>query len=186
MNNTTGFWQSASNPETEIGAVFVAGTEGQFLQFQELLRGSGIRLTWIPATQDLTHLILNADVPVVLYDSETAGSDWSSVLQVAQTRRVVPSVIVISQTIDADLWKEVLNNGGFDVLGGFSKRERVIHTITKAYERWSRRKEVSEARLQNLLGMNARLQVPDSLEPDTQLTDTQSPDIDRVTADFYN
>ena len=89
-------------------------------------------------------------VPVVICRRELPDSTWKSILVTLQEFHLPPSVLVLNDREDIDLWTEVLNQGGFDTLHRRLDRESIVNAIRQAFRRWKRREEVLDARRKNV------------------------------------
>lgn len=87
---------------------------------------------------------LRERLPVVLIcEAELPDGTWAELLQHAQNLPVPPPVIVTARQADDDFWMQVLNLGGYNVLGKpFSERE-VFEMVSVA---WRHRKDRLQAR----------------------------------------
>ncbi len=80
---------------------------------------------------------------VLICDSILPDGTWKELLQHTQDLPAPPPVIVTSRQADDDLWMQVLNHGGYNVLGKpFSERE-VFEMVSVA---WRNRKDRVQAR----------------------------------------
>src|SRR5690349_774363 len=74
---------------------------------------------------------------VLICEAELPDGTWIELLNRAQSLSAPPPVIVTARQADDDLWMQVLNRGGYNVLGKpFSERE-VFEMISVA---WRHRK----------------------------------------------
>ena len=74
---------------------------------------------------------------VLICESELPDGTWVELLDHAQRLSAPPPVIVTSRNADDDFWMQVLNRGGYNVLGKpFSERE-VFEMVSVA---WRHRK----------------------------------------------
>jgi DNA-binding NtrC family response regulator len=94
----------------------------------------------------------SATPPVVLTDKQLADGDWKDIVNEASRLRLPPSVIVVSEDNDFNVWQEVLSHGGFDVLSKPYSAESLTWMVLAAYRRWLRAMETDEARRNNARG----------------------------------
>ncbi len=80
---------------------------------------------------------------VLICDSELPDGTWLELLEQAQNLPAPPPVIVTARQADDDFWMQVLNRGGYNVLGKpFSERD-VFEMVSVA---WRHRKDRLQAR----------------------------------------
>jgi DNA-binding NtrC family response regulator len=89
---------------------------------------------------------LRQDLSIVLIcEAELPDGSWVELLDYAQRLAAPPPVIVTSRQADDDLWMEVLNRGGYNVLGKpFSARE-VFEMVSVAWRHRKHRVRVQAA-----------------------------------------
>jgi DNA-binding NtrC family response regulator len=104
---------------------------------------------WVRTEYEMLDVLRQSRVPVVICRTELPDSTWKHVLITLQEFHVPPSVIVLSDGEDIDLWTEVLNHGGFDTIHRGVSREPVLHTVRQAFRRWKRKEEILMARKKN-------------------------------------
>ena len=80
---------------------------------------------------------------VLICEAELPDGTWAEMLQHAQKLSAPPPVIVTARQADDDFWMQVLNRGGYNVLGKpFSERE-VFEMVSVA---WRHRKDRVQVR----------------------------------------
>ncbi|MCL4402741.1 MAG: response regulator [Acidobacteria bacterium] len=96
-------------------------------------------------------LLRQMEIPVIVCERSLPDGDWKQILAEASVQPTPPRIIVTSQFADDLLWTEVLDMGGYDVLGKpFDSRE-VVRVISLAWRQWkhevesSRKKTVASA-----------------------------------------
>lgn len=75
-------------------------------------------------------------VPVVLCECPLPDGSWKDVLGQLAPMQDRPRLIVFSRHADEDLWAEVLDLGGFDLLATPFRDEELIFTIGSAWLDW--------------------------------------------------
>ena len=75
-------------------------------------------------------------VPVVLCEDDLPGATWKDVLSKIRDIAHAPRLIVISRHLDQDLWSEVLNLGGHDLLSRPVSESQVRWVVGHAFETW--------------------------------------------------
>jgi DNA-binding NtrC family response regulator len=80
---------------------------------------------------------------VLICEAELPDGTWAELLKHAQKLPAPPPVIVTARQADDDFWMQVLNQGGYNVLGKpFSERE-VFEMVSVA---WRHRKDRARVR----------------------------------------
>jgi DNA-binding NtrC family response regulator len=86
----------------------------------------------------LTHLSEN-DTPVVICERDLPDGDWKFVLNTFNSLPIPPNLIVTSRLANAELWAEVLNLGGYNVLAQPFDPQEVYHVVFHAWHAQKRR-----------------------------------------------
>jgi DNA-binding response OmpR family regulator len=74
---------------------------------------------------------------VVVCERDLSDGNWKDVLEMAVARKYPPVLIVTFRLADEQLWSEVLNLGGYDVLAKPLDPTEVHRTINLAWQHWS-------------------------------------------------
>lgn len=86
----------------------------------------------------LTYLRQNHDT-VVICERNLHHGDWRFILQELDVLPVRPNLIVTTRLADDDLWAEVLNVGGYDVLAQPFEPQEVYRIVFQAWHEQKRR-----------------------------------------------
>jgi DNA-binding response OmpR family regulator len=81
---------------------------------------------------------------IVISDDRLPDARWQDVLLELQCRRVEPVLIVVSRLADDELWAEVLNLGGYDLLATPLQATEVIRSVPLAWRHWQDRLRARE------------------------------------------
>jgi hypothetical protein len=73
------------------------------------------------------------DTPVVICERDLADGNWKLVLNGFDGLPMPPNLIVTSRLADDELWAEVLNLGGYDVLAQPFDTEEVYRIVFLAW-----------------------------------------------------
>jgi DNA-binding response OmpR family regulator len=84
-------------------------------------------------------LLREHHVPVVICDAGLRGGGWHSLLEELADWPAPPALIVSSRLADEQLWAEVLNLGGYDVLPTPFEQTEVLRVCYQAWKSWERR-----------------------------------------------
>ncbi|HLI86894.1 MAG TPA: response regulator [Bryobacteraceae bacterium] len=120
------------NREDAVCALLVGEYDDNRLLIHQVFRDAGWRLyearDWKRAQEQLDQ----DPVHVVITRSQCPGGDWKKVLKNLLARAHPPQLIVTSRTADEQLWSEVLNCGGYDLLAEPFHRDEVERVVAAA------------------------------------------------------
>jgi DNA-binding response OmpR family regulator len=86
----------------------------------------------------LTYLS-DSDTAVVICERDLPDGDWKLVLNRFDSLPAPPNLIVTSRLANDELWAEVLNLGGYDVLAQPFDAQEVYHVVLLAWHERKRR-----------------------------------------------
>lgn len=72
-------------------------------------------------------------VSVVICERDLSDGNWKDLLPCVRELPVVPSVVVISRHANDELWADVLNSGGYDVLSKPFDRRELVRVVGMAW-----------------------------------------------------
>ncbi len=93
----------SESPALQI-AVRIAAIQGRWRVMFTRTAGSAVEIAW------------SNHIPVVLYDREIPTPEWRRALCRLLAAPEPPVVILLSSQVDGQLWRTVLDYGGFDVV----------------------------------------------------------------------
>lgn len=102
----------------------IAEKAGWYLDFAETLEAARY---WLQRNR----------AAVVVYDRDLADGDWRKALETFTAKGTACPVVLKSPVIDDQLWQEVIQRGGYDVITTPLNEQRVVRTVEFA---WSTRK----------------------------------------------
>lgn len=106
-----------------------------------LLSGSGWSVRPACTCREGVVVLRESAAAVVICERDLSDGDWRLILGASALLAHPPSLIVISRLADESLWAEVLNLGGWDVLGKPLREEEVLLAIDSAWRHWISRWE---------------------------------------------
>ena len=124
--------------EFSVCALLVGEHEECRQLLHEIFRDAGWLLLEARDRRKALECIEQHPVQVVIASCETGEWSWKNVLHHLRRRRHPPQLIVTCRTADEQLWSEVLNCGGYDVLPQPFQRdeiERVVASARRHYDR---------------------------------------------------
>ena len=101
---------------------------------QSILQGAKCRTFICARCRDAIDLMQFASI--VICERFLPDGSWRDVLRTAQALTRPPSIIVTSRLADSELWAEVLNLGGHDVLAQPFRAEEVVWAVRNAHGRY--------------------------------------------------
>jgi len=128
--------------ECSVCALLLGEHEDGRLLLHEVFREAGWLLLEMRDRRRAMESIDRHSVQVVIASCEAGEWNWKKVLDNLRRREPQPQLIVTSRTADEQLWSEVLNRGGYDVLPEPFQRdevERVVASARRHYDRARRR-----------------------------------------------
>ena len=75
---------------------------------------------------------------VIICERDLPDGNWKDILQQTERMAHAPLVLVVSKHADENLWAEVLNLGGYDVLLKPFDRAEVVRVVGMAWRYWTR------------------------------------------------
>ncbi len=94
------------------------------------------RLDCVPTSEVGIRFLRENCVPVVICSSRLPESDWKVILSEAVRQAVPPRVIVAFPAGGDELWSEVLDLGGYDVLAQPFHAAEVVRVVSLAWRQW--------------------------------------------------
>lgn len=95
-------------------------------------------------------LLEDQRISVIICDRELPDGNWKDLLEDLSVRPHPPHLVVTCPNANDQLWAEVLNRGGYDVLAQPFDAIEVFRVVSLAWRHWrdALRKEPTPARLQ--------------------------------------
>jgi DNA-binding NtrC family response regulator len=103
---------------------------------EQILNGEGCQVSWSESVAE-ARVRLDRSPAVVLCETDLPDGSWRDLLALTKHMHEGAKVLVTSRVADENLWAEVLNMGGYDVLAKpFDTQEvsRVIQMACKKFE----------------------------------------------------
>jgi DNA-binding NtrC family response regulator len=100
---------------------------------RQILRNGAWRISIVPSVEDARQWLQTNEASVVLCERELADSNWRDVLALTQELPLPPMVVVTCRHADEDLWSDVLNSGGYDVLAKPFDKAEVTRVLGMAW-----------------------------------------------------
>jgi len=117
--------------------LLVASPDGSdFEQLRQIFRHEDWNIERAYTCQDAIRFMEQSKPSVVLCSSDFGDAAWKRLLQHSLNSEVAPMVVVVSSEPDNNLWAEVLNLGGYDVLLKPFEKTEVIRVVGMAWRHW--------------------------------------------------
>jgi DNA-binding response OmpR family regulator len=111
--------------------------EGRLL-LREVFRDAGWLLLEARDQRKALEYIEQKAIQVVIANRELGKWNWKRLLDHLRQRQPQPQLIVTCRTADEQLWSEVLNCGGYDVLPQPFQRDEVERVVASARRHFDR------------------------------------------------
>ncbi len=122
--------------ETIVCVLAVSPVEEDHVSLEHVFSHSNWRLTKVRTCQDAIHAVDSEGVPVIICSTDLPDGSWKDLLRKVSSVEVPPRLIVASRAADDQLWAEVLDLGGYDVLGKPFDAREVIRVVSLAWRQW--------------------------------------------------
>ncbi len=125
------------NAENNLSALLVGDYHGDRLLVQDVFRRLGWKLFEASDRRKAMECLDKNNVQVVIAESDLPHWNWKRVLNDLRNLAKPPQLVVTSRQADENLWSEVLNIGGYDVMAqplDSHEVERVIASAHRHYD----------------------------------------------------
>jgi DNA-binding response OmpR family regulator len=86
--------------------------------------------------EEATRHVATQTPSVIICERDLPDGNWKDLLQQAEKMAHAPLLLVVSKHADENLWAEVLNLGGYDVLLKPFDRAEVVRVVGMAWRYW--------------------------------------------------
>lgn len=125
--------------EFSVCAVLVGEHEEGRQLLHDVFRDAGWLLLEARDRRTALECLARHPVQVVIASCEQGEFSWKKVLDNLRHRQPPPQLIVTCRTADEQLWSEVLNCGGYDVLPQPFQRDEIERVVASARRHYDRR-----------------------------------------------
>ena len=130
-------------PERRVEILAVALLRGDYVNLRNILEHSRWKLRRALTCRRALRFLRWHPVGVVVSDPMLPDGSWKDLLAALAALPVPPNLIVASRLADEQLWAEVLNLGGYDVLLTPFEPEELFRVCSAAWRDWSGRVEAA-------------------------------------------
>ncbi len=122
--------------EAVVSVLAVSPADEDYLSLEHVFSHSNWRLDRVRTCREAAEALRRGEFPVIICAARLPDGTWKDLLEELRAYTVPPRLIVSSAAADDSLWGEVLDLGGYDVLGKpFDPRE-VIRVVSLAWRQW--------------------------------------------------
>lgn len=149
---------SSVNPTTHTSVLLVLPDADNRALLSSILQQSGLRTFLCGRCRDAIELL--PFVSIVIAEHDLPDGTWLDILQSSQQLMTPPAVIVTSRLAGVELWAEVLNHGGFDLLAQPFHNADVLWSVQSAVSHAEVRRRRSERDDPPRAGPRVRYEAP--------------------------
>jgi DNA-binding response OmpR family regulator len=119
-----------------VSVLAVSSAEEDRVLLEHVFSHSNWKFDHVRTCGEARNLLSGAEVGVIICGTELPDGSWRDLLREAGRYQVPPRLIVVSSLADDRLWGEVLDLGGYDVLGKPFDASEVIRVVSLAWRQW--------------------------------------------------
>jgi DNA-binding response OmpR family regulator len=124
----------------------VSPAEEDHLLLSHVFSHSNWKYGSVRTCAEAVEVLRESGVAVVICAAELPDGTWKDLLQRLAGQPVPPRLIVASRLADDRLWAEVLDRGGYDVLGMPFEPPELIRVVSLAWRQWQHESESATGR----------------------------------------
>lgn len=126
-----------------VTVLAVSPTEEDYRSLQHVFSHSNWQMDRVRTCSEARDFLREHLMPVVVCEDQLPDGNWKDILAEAAAQPTPPRLIVTSQLADDRLWSEVLDLGGYDVLGKPFNIGEVVRIVSLAWRQWKHEREHS-------------------------------------------
>ncbi|MFN0166161.1 MAG: response regulator [Bryobacteraceae bacterium] len=136
--------------ENKVNVLAVSARIQQHRTLSNIFAHSDWMLFGTSSLSETRALLEEQRISVIICDRELPDGNWRDLLEDLSVRHHAPHLVVTCPDANDQLWAEVLNRGGYDVLAQPFDSMEVFRVVSLAWRHWrdSLRKEPTPASLQ--------------------------------------
>ncbi len=119
-----------------VRVLAVTPLEEDYISLLHIFSHSNWQMHRVCTCQETVDFLRGNQTPVVIAERELPDGSWKQILAEATQMPNPPRLIVACRAADDQLWAEVLDLGGYDVLGKPFDRSEVVRVISLAWRQW--------------------------------------------------
>lgn len=134
---------SPTTQEEKITLLCISPSREDYSSLRDIFVNPSWRIRRAQDFKEAAQILSNGEAAVVLCERELPDSSWRDVLRTLTASENQPPLVVLSRAADQDLWAEVLNLGGYDVLLKPFEKSEVLRVVSMAWRQYQSRSKVS-------------------------------------------
>lgn len=123
-------------PEEVITVLAVSSAQDETVFFEHLSANTRWDIHQARSSTEAAEILRENDVPVVLCAAQLPDGTWKEVMQSAASFGRRPRLIVLTGTMSDQVWSEVLEGGGYDVLAKPLDAREAVRVVSLAWRQW--------------------------------------------------
>jgi DNA-binding response OmpR family regulator len=128
----------AASVHENISILLVTPSSDDESAVRQILKTKPIsKISRCTGVQEALQQIHSTSPAVVICERDLPDGNWKAVLGACEAMPKSPLVVVVSKHADENLWAEVLNLGGYDVLLKPFDGTEVTRVVASTYRQWS-------------------------------------------------
>ena len=116
----------------EKSTLLAVGTNHEDLSSLRDILDADWNVQYAESCGEAARLMKDKHPAVIACDHNLPDGDWKDLFNLATTLENPPPIVVVSRHADENLWAEVLNVGGYDVLAKPFERNEVSRVVAMA------------------------------------------------------
>lgn len=138
--------QVLSNAAEGVKVLLISSQSEHQVSLRHIFEQSNWLLHGVSTCREALTYLSNNDTAVVICERDLPDGDWKIVLNRFDSLPMPPNLIVTSRLANDELWAEVLNLGGYDVLAQPLETQEVYRVVFLAWHAQKRRAKGSAER----------------------------------------
>lgn len=124
-----------------VSVLSVSPSEDDRVLLAHVFSHSNWKLDHVGSCADAIAFAKRGGVGVIISATELPDGSWQDIFNAFKDQPAPPRVIVASHLADDKLWADVLDMGGYDVLGKPFEQSEVIRVVSLAWRQWKHERE---------------------------------------------
>jgi DNA-binding response OmpR family regulator len=124
-----------------VSVLAVTPADDDQVLLEHVFSHSNWRLDRVRTCREALEFLGRTEVSVIICAAALPDASWKELLNEVKQQPAPPRVIVSSPIADDSLWAEVLDMGGYDVLGKPFDQREVIRVVSLAWRQWKHERE---------------------------------------------
>ena len=136
-----------SDPSPEKISILLISSHSEDLgMLRTILHHQGWEIAYCSSAAEAERHLTAAPLSIVVCERELSDGNWKDILRKTEAILHPPLLLVVSRHADEQLWAEVLNLGGYDVLLKPFDRMEVTRVVGMAWRFWHNSNRLAAAK----------------------------------------